>query len=111
MALNPTVKQYRWIGNIRCWDADPDINKRFPFNWTQWLKGEGAGVTIASVSFIPTANLSVLQQGHDTVTASALVKFIDNTLPDMQTLTCRITTNETPPQIQDCSIYINPMPE
>lgn len=111
MAVNQVVKQYRWIGNIRCWDADPDINKRFPFNWAQWLAREGAGVLIGSVQFIATSNLTILQSGHDATTASAMVKFTDPLLPNMQTLTCRITTNESPPQLQDCSIYINPFPE
>lgn len=108
---NRSFKTYRYFGGLRIWDMDRNAHKRFPFNWTQWLAMQGPSVKIASVTFILGANVTSVQTGNDLTTASILVQLADANLPDMQVVTCRISTNESPPQVQDCSIWINPVDE
>jgi hypothetical protein len=106
------TKTYRLVGKKRVWDMDRNDTTRFPFDWTTWLAKEGVGVLIASVEWILAPGVVNVNGGNDTHTASITVKFLDpEAVTGLQIVTCRMTTNESTPQVRDRSIYLNPVTE
>lgn len=112
MATTATKKQFRMVGKKRVWDMDRNDKTRFPFDWTDFLAAEGVNVLIASAEWVLSPEVTNVQSGNDTKTGSITVGFANpTTVEGLQIVTCRITTNETTPQVRDRSIYLNPVTE
>jgi hypothetical protein len=111
MAQVATEETFRQVGKKRVWDMDCNDTVRFPFDWTAWLAKEGPAVQIDTVEWVLSAGVVEVLSGSDTKTATITVKFLTpDAMPEgMQFVTCRMTTNETVPQVRDRSIYLNPV--
>lgn len=88
-------------------DRDTDAQLDYSFDWTAWL-ALNPGDAISAVEFIVDPTLTVVNQSHDASTAT--VWLTGGTKPDegpnKLRVTCRITTTNTPPRIDDRSIFL-----
>lgn len=81
---------------------DPNATLDYTFDWTDFLAP--IGDTIASVTWVLSTGLTKVSQSNTTTTATAFVS--GGTVGDTATLTCRITTNSTPPRVDDRSVFL-----
>lgn len=84
-------------------EKDPNAVLDYAFDWTGWLAV--VGDTIADVLFIPDPALTLVSFSFDANTATAFIS--GGVVGDKLSLTCRITTNNTPtPRVDDRTIWI-----
>lgn len=88
-------------------DKDPNAVLDYPFDWAAWLTLNG-GDTIASAEFIVDPSLTVVLQASDSTTATVWLSggVKPATGSNKLRVTCRITTNNTPPRTDDRSIFL-----
>lgn len=102
---------YRMVGTKRVYDMDPDAQLDYPFDFTDYLLK--LDDVLASVEFLVDERLDIVAFGHDTTHATVwLRKDVSYVVPvsparqDYLQVTCRITTNNAPPRVDDRTIYI-----
>ena len=82
---------------------DPDATLDYEFDWSDWLTP--IGDTIVSVQWVLSAGLTLVNGSNTTTSATAFVSGgVDG---DQETLTCRVTTNSTPPRIDDRTVILD----
>lgn len=81
---------------------DPNATLDYSFDWTAWLAL--AADTIASVVWIKDAALTVVSQSFTARTATVFLS--GGVAGTVLSLTCRITTNSTPPRVEDRTVYL-----
>jgi len=87
-------------------DKDPNAVLDYVFNWSLWLSSMGD--TIASSEVIINDGVSdtlILDSIDDTAT-TVTAWLSGGTVGTKVKVTCRITTANTPPRIEDRSVYI-----
>ena len=88
-------------------EKDPDATLDYSFDWSDWLALNG-GDQIASVEFNVDQTLTIVSEGFDGATAtvwlSGGVKPASG--PNKLRVTCRITTNNAPPRVDDRSVFL-----
>jgi hypothetical protein len=86
---------------------DPDATLDYAFDWTAWL-ALNPGDSIASVQFLVDSSLTVENQAFDAKTATVWLS--GGTKPasgaNKLRVTCRITTTNSPPRIDDRSVFL-----
>ena len=81
---------------------DPDATLDYSWDWSQWLQN---GETIASAQIIADVGITV---GSTTTGVATVVAWLSGgTVGQTYTVTCRVTTSNTPARIDDWSIYVN----
>lgn len=102
----PTTYECDRVGDLVI-DKDPNAVLDYAFDWAAWL-ALNSGDTIASVEFIVDATLTVVDQGFDSTTATVWLSggVKPPTGSNKLRVTCRITTTNTPPRIDDRSIFL-----
>jgi hypothetical protein len=88
-------------------EKDPDATLDYAFDWSAWL-ALNPGDSIASAEFIVDLTLTVVDQAFDATTATAWISGGTKPISGANKLrvTCRITTTNTPPRIDDRSIFL-----
>ncbi|WPG35291.1 hypothetical protein [Variovorax sp. EBFNA2] len=88
-------------------DRDTDAQLDYSFDWSAWL-ALNPGDAIASVEFNVDSSLTVVNQSHDATTATVWLTGGTKpvTGPNKLRVTCRITTTNTPPRIDDRSVFL-----
>ena len=76
---------------------DPDAILDYEFNWEEWLTP--LADTIASVEFVLSGGLASVSESHTSTTATIFVS--GGVEGEVEEITCRITTNSTPPRVDD----------
>ncbi|RUR68677.1 hypothetical protein EJP67_16570 [Variovorax guangxiensis] len=86
---------------------DPDAVLDYPFDWTAWLALNGDD-QIASAEFVVDPSLTIVDQAFDATSATVWLSGGTKpaTGPNKLRVTCRITTNNTPPRIDDRSVFL-----
>lgn len=104
--LKPTTYETDRYGDFVI-EKDPNAVLDYAFDWSAWLALNGSD-QIAGVEFIADASLTVESQAFDTTTATVWLSGGTKpaTGPNKLRVTCRITTNNTPPRIDDRSIFL-----
>lgn len=85
---------------------DPDATLDYEFDWTDWLTP--LADTIASVEFVLSAGLTSISESNTTTTATIFVN--GGVEGETETVTCRITTNSTPPRVDDRTLFLKISP-
>lgn len=88
-------------------EKDPDATLDYSFDWAAWLAL--VGDNIASVEFIADPSLTVENISHDDTTATVWLSGGTKPAapePNALRVTCRITTTNVPPRIDDRSIFL-----
>lgn len=85
---------------------DPDATLDYTFDWAPYLLP--VTDTIASVTFILTGGLTQVSKSNTTTKATVFVS--GGTVNTTATITCRITTNSTPPRIDDRTMEVKIVP-
>ncbi len=85
---------------------DPDATLDYEFDWSDWLTP--LADTIASVEFVLSDGLTSVSESHTTTTATIFVS--GGVEDETETVTCRITTNSTPPRIDDRTLFLKISP-
>lgn len=88
-------------------DRDTDAQLDYAFDWAAWL-ALNPGDAIADAEFIVDPSLTVVQSSFDATTATVWLTGGTKpaTGPNKLRVTCRITTTNTPPRIDDRSIFL-----
>lgn len=88
-------------------EKDPDATLDYAFDWTQWL-ALNPGDSIAGVEFIADPSLTVESQAFDANTATVWLSggVAPTGAPNKLRVTCRITTTNSPPRIDDRSVFL-----
>ena len=81
---------------------DPNSILDYGFDWGPWLTP--LGDTLASVQFILSAGLTSVAQARTDTTATIFVS--GGTLDATETITCRITTTNSTPRVEDRTVYL-----
>lgn len=104
--LKPTTYETDRNGDFVI-EKDPNAVLDYPFDWTAWLALNGDD-QIASAEFIVDATLTVVDQAFDATSATVWLSGGTKpaTGPNKLRVTCRITTTNTPPRIDDRSIFL-----
>jgi hypothetical protein len=82
-------------------EMDEDAQLSYVFDWSDWLEGDAV---ILSHLIIASDGIEVEQSAQDV--DNTKVSVLLHSAQGTSTVTCRITTDETPPQIDDRSITI-----
>ena len=87
-------------------EKDPDATLDYSFDWAAWLAA--VGDSIASVEFLVDPSLTIENVSHDATTATAWLSggVAPATGANTLRVTCRITTTNTPPRIDDRSVFL-----
>lgn len=93
--LTEPVKEIRYM--------DLEEESKLPFDWTDKLTK--LGTTIATAEFILSSGINKYHEGYDTLHATVWLELVTDA-KGPETCTCRITTNEVPPQKFDRSVTI-----
>lgn len=88
-------------------DRDTDAQLDYAFDWSAWL-ALNPGDAIAEAEFIVDPTLTIVNQSFDATTATVWLTggTKPTTGPNKLRVTCRITTTNTPPRIDDRSIFL-----
>ncbi|AVQ81644.1 phage fiber-tail adaptor protein [Variovorax sp. PMC12] len=88
-------------------EKDPDATLDYAFDWSAWL-ALNPGDSIAGAEFIVDPTLTVVDQAFDATTATVWLSGGTKpaTGPNKLRVTCRITTTNTPPRIDDRSVFL-----
>lgn len=88
-------------------DRDTNAQLDYAFDWSAWLALNGDD-QIASAEFIVDPSLTIVDQAFDATTATVWLTGGTKpaTGPNKLRVTCRITTNNIPPRIDDRSIFL-----
>jgi len=101
------VETYELIGVKPTYTVDYDMQLDFPFDWTEYLLL--VGDVIDTVEFVVDSRLDIVNFGHDDTHATVWLKLKDDVARDLKEtlqVTCRITTDNVPPRIDDRSIWL-----
>jgi hypothetical protein len=81
---------------------DPDADLPYDFDWSEWL---GADATIATEYVVAATGLTV-ESSTIVDDTKVRVRLTGGTAGTSYSLRCRVTTNETPPRIDDRTVNI-----
>jgi len=86
-------------------DKDPSATLDYSLDWTEYL--EDLGDSIASATVVADPLLTVVNVSHDLQTVTAWISGgAGSSSTAALQVTFRITTNHTPPRVDDRSIYL-----
>jgi len=81
---------------------DPDATLDYVFDWDDWLTP--LVDTIASVEFVLSDGLTSVAESSTATTATIFVS--GGVAGEVEEITCRITTNSTPPRVDDRTAFL-----
>lgn len=104
--LKPTTYEIDRSGDFVI-EKDPDAVLDYPFDWSAWLALNN-GDQIAGAVFEVDPSLSIVDQAFDATTATVWLSGGTKPAagPNKLRVTCRITTTNSPPRIDDRSIFL-----
>lgn len=70
------------------WIKDPNATLNYQWDWSAWLD---TGDSIASVTFLVPAGLTVVSEAYDSTTATVWLR--GGTEPHTYPVTCRVSTS------------------
>ena len=97
------IDTYKLQGKNWTIEKDADAQLDYAFDWTKYL--DAVGDTIASVQFVVDPLLTKVNEAHDAKTATVWLSGGAGATAALR-VTCRITTNNTTPRIDDRSIFL-----
>lgn len=88
-------------------ERDTNAQLDYAFDWSAWL-ALNPGDQIASAQFIVDPSLTIVQESFDATTATVWLTGGTKPAegPNKLRVTCRITTTNTPPRIDDRSVFL-----
>ena len=102
------IDTYKLVGKNWTIEKDADAQLDYGFDWTKYL--DAVGDTIAAVDFVVDPLLAKVNESHDTKTATVWLSGGAGATAALR-VTCRITTTNTPPRIDDRSIFLKIVPK
>jgi hypothetical protein len=83
-------------------DKDPNATLDYSFDWSAWLTG--VDDTIATALPVVSEDLTV--EDFEVIGTVVTIWVSGGTVGNLATLTCRITTTNSPVRIEDRSVYL-----